>query len=110
MDEIKIMTTLNKVSNGRGINFSEMWYNKILNPAINAKEKTLDKFAENFETTFYPFDIKATACTNLTKLLQKSFWEEDSIFNDELQKFITDFQNLVAKAEISDETTLIDHF
>ena len=60
MDEIKIMTTLNKMSKGRGINFSEMWYNKILDTAINAKEKTFDKFAENFETTFYPFDIKAT--------------------------------------------------
>ena len=107
---IKIMTTLNMMSKDWGVNFSEIWYDKMSNTTISTKENTFNKFAENFETTFYPFDIKATACTNLTKLIQKSFWEEDSIFNDELQKFITDFQNLVAKAEISDETTLIDHF
>ena len=104
------MTTLNKMSKGRGIDFSEMWYDRMSNTAIDAKEKTFDKFAENFETTFYPFDIKATACSNLAKLAQKTFQEEDGTFNDGFQKFITDFQNLAAKAGISDETTLIDHF
>ena len=78
--------------------------------AIDAKEKTFDKFTENFETTFHPFNIKATACSNLTKHVQKTFWEEDGTFNDGFQKFITNFQNLAAKARISDETTLIDHF
>ena len=87
-----------------------MWYDKMSNAAIDAKEKTFDKFAENFEITFYPFDIKATAHSNLTKLAQKTFQEEDGTFNDSFQKFITDFQNLAAKAGISDETTLIDHF
>ena len=61
-------------------------------------------------TTFYPFNIKATARSNLAKLAQKTFQEEDGTFNDGFQKFITDFQNLAAKAGISDETTLIDHF
>ena len=67
------MTTLNKMSKGRGIDFSEMWYDRMSNAAIDAKEKTFDKFAENFETTFYPFNIKATAHSNLTKLAQKTF-------------------------------------
>ena len=109
-DEIKVMTTLNKMSKGRGINFSEMWYNRMSNATIDAKEKTFNKFAENFETTFYPFDIKATARSNLAKLAQKTFWEEDGTFNDGFQKFITNFQNLAAKAGISDKTTLIVHF
>ena len=74
------------------------------------KKKTFDKFAKNFKTTFYPFDIKATARSNLTKLAQKTFQEEDGTFNDGFQKFITDFQNLAAEAGISDETTLIDYF
>ena len=104
------MTTLNKMSKGRGIDFSEMWYNRMSNATIDAKEKTFDKFTENFETTFYPFDIKATAHSNLAKLTQKTFQEEDGTFNDGFQKFITDFQNLAAKAGISDEATLIDHF
>ena len=59
-NEIKIMTTLNKMSKGRGINFSEMWYDWMSNATIDTKEKIFNKFAENFETTFYPFDIKAT--------------------------------------------------
>ena len=33
-----------------------------------------------------------------------------SISNNSFQKFITNFQNLAAKAGISDKTTLIDHF
>ena len=104
------MTTLNKMSKGRGIDFSEMWYDRMSNTTIDAKEKTFNKFAENFETTFYPFDIKATTCSNLAKLTQKTFQEEDGTFNDGFQKFITDFQNLATKAGISDKTTLIDHF
>ena len=108
-NEIKVMTTLNKMSKDRGIDFSEMWYDRMSNATIDAKEKTFDKFAKNFEIT-YPFDIKATAHSNLAKLAQKTFWEEDGTFNDGFQKFITNFQNLAAKAGISDETTLIDHF
>ena len=109
-DEIKVMTTLNKMSKGRGIDFSEMWYNRMSNTTINTKEKTFDKSTKDFETTFYPFDIKATTRSNHTKLAQKTFREEHRTFNDGFQKFITDFQNLAAKAGISDETTLIDHF
>ena len=109
-NEIKVMTTLHKMSKGRGIDFSEMCYDQVSNTTINAKEKTFDKFAKNFETTFYPFDIKATTRSNLAKLTQKTFWEEDGTFNDSFQKFITNFQNLAAKAGISDKTTLIDHF
>ena len=104
-DKIKVMSTLNKISKGRGIDFSKMWYDRMSNATIDAKEKTFDKFAKNFETTFYPFDIKATARSNLAKLAQKN-----GTFNDSFQKFITNFQNLAAKAGISDKTTLIDHF
>ena len=109
-DKIKVMTTLDKMSKDRGIDFSEMWYDRMSHAAINAKEKTFNKFAKNFETTFYPFNIKATACSNLTKLVQKTFQEEDRTFNDGFQKFITNFQNLATTAGISDETTLINHF
>ena len=109
-NEIKVMTTLNKMSKGRGIDFFEMWYDRMSNATIDVKEKTFDKFTKNFETTFYSFNIKATAHSNLAKLAQKTFQEEDGTFNNSFQKFITDFQNLAAKAGISDETTLIDHF
>ena len=34
IDEIKVMTTLNKMSKGRDIDFSEMWYDRMSNTAI----------------------------------------------------------------------------
>ena len=79
-------------------------------PLSMPKRKPLISSPRTLRLSFYPFDIKATTCTNLTKLIQKSFWEEDDAFNDGFQKFITNFQNLTAKAGILNKTTLIDHF
>ena len=59
-DNNKIMMTLNKMSKGWGTSFAEMWHNKMADSSIKASDKTFDKFAKNFETTFYPFNIKAT--------------------------------------------------
>ena len=59
---------------------------------------------------FFPFDTKATACFELTKLAQKSFKRPDGITDNGFQKYITDFQNLSARAGITDEVTLIDRF
>ena len=87
-----------------------MWYNKLANTTIAATKKTFEKFAENFNSTFFPFDTKATACFKLTKLAQKSFKHPDGITDDGFQKYITDFQNLSARAGITDEVTLIDQF
>ena len=75
------------MSKGRGVPFSEMWYNKMANTAIAGTEKTFDKFVENFNSTFFLFDTKATACFELTKLAQKSFKHPDGIINDRFQKY-----------------------
>ena len=109
-DERKITLALNKMSKGQGVPFSEMWYDKLANTAIAGTEKTFEKFIENFNTTFFPFDTKATARFELTKLAQKSFKRSDGITDDGFQKYITDFQNLSARAGITDEVTLIDQF
>ena len=87
-----------------------MWYDKLANTTIAATEKTFKKFIENFNTTFFPFDTKATARFELTKLAQKSFKRSDGIIDDGFQKYITDFQNLSTRAGITDEVTLIDQF
>ena len=87
-----------------------MWYDKLANTTIAATEKTFEKFAENFNSTFFPFDTKATARFELTKLAQKSFKRPDGITDNGFQKYITDFQNLSARAGITDEVTLIDQF
>ena len=106
----KVMSTLNKMSTGRGVAFFEMWYGKMANTSITNSEKTFDKFASNFESTFFPYDTKATARFKLTKLAQKSFKRPNGIMDNGFQKYITDFQNLASKAGISDDVTLIDQF
>ena len=102
-DTDKVMTTLNKMSKGRGVSFSEMWYERMADTSVANSEKTFDKFTSNFESTFFPYDTKATARFELTKLAQKSFKHPDGVMDDGFQKYITDFQNLASKAGISDD-------
>ena len=104
------MTTLNKMSKGRGVSFSEMWYDRMTDTSVANSEKTFDKFVSNFESTFFPYDTKATAHFGLTKLAQRKFKCPDSVMDDGFQKFITDLKNLASKADISDDVTLIDQF
>ena len=87
-----------------------MWYDKLTDPNISNAEKTFKKFAQNFESTFYPFDTKATAHLDLSKLIQKSIKHPDGTFDDDFQQYITNFQNLSCKAGITDDITLIDQF
>ena len=109
-DNDKVMTTLNKMSEGRGASFAEMWYDKMADFFIHSSKKTFNKFAENFKTTFYPFNTKATACLDLSKLVQKITRLPNGTANDGFQQYITDFQNLTSKAGIMDNITLIDQF
>ena len=109
-NEDKVTTTLNKMSEGRGANFAEMWYDRLADPSIPAADKTFDKFAENFETMFYPFDTRATTCLELSKLVQKSTKASNGTTNDGFQKYITDFLNIASKAGITNDITLIDQF
>ena len=87
-----------------------MWYDKLADPNISNAEKTFEKFTQNFESTFYPFDTKATAHLDLSKLIQRSTKRPDGTFDDGFQQYITDFQNLLCKAGITDDITLIDQF
>ena len=58
-DATKIMTTLNKMSSGRGAPYAETWYNRMADTSIAISEKTFDKFTLDFESMFYPFDTQA---------------------------------------------------
>ena len=107
-DTAKIMTTLNKMSSGRGAPYAETWYDKMADTSITNSEKTFKKFTLDFETTFYPFDAKATASTELSALMQMSFKEKNGTTNNGFQQYITDFQSLLLKTGIKEEFTLID--
>ena len=67
-DTDKVMTTLNKMSKGRGVSFLEIWYDRMADTSITSAEKTFNKFVSKFESTFFPYDTKATAHFELTKL------------------------------------------
>ena len=109
-DNDKVMMTLNKMSEGQGASFTEMWYDKMADTSISNNQKTFEKFAENFKTTFYPFDTKATARLDLSKLIQKTICCPNGTTNNGFQQYITNFQNLTSKAGITDDITLIDQF
>ena len=109
-DAAKIMTTLNKMSGGRGAPYTETWYDKMADTSIANSEKTFKKFTQDFETTFNPFDTKVTAHNKLLSLRQMPFKEKNGATNDGFQQYITDFQNLSMKAGIKEEFSLISQF
>ena len=84
-DTAKVMTTLNKMSRGRGAPYAENWYDRMADPTVPNSEKTFNKFVSDFETTFYPFDVKITAYNQLHALRQRSFKEKDGSTNDGFQ-------------------------
>ena len=109
-DTTKIMTTLKKMSAGRGAPYAKTWYDKMADTSITNSEKTFDKFTLDFKTTFYPFDTKVTTHNELLSLRQKSFKEKNGKTNNSFQQYITDFQNLSTKARMKEEFSLISQF
>ena len=104
------MTTLNKMSSGRGAPYTETWYDKMADTSTANSEKTFNKFTQDFKTTFYPFDTKVTAHTILLSLRQTSFKEKNGTTNNGFQQYITDFQNLSLKAGMKEDFSLISQF
>ncbi|KAF8548978.1 hypothetical protein OG21DRAFT_1488921 [Imleria badia] len=81
-EDTKVATTLNKMSKGRGVTFSEKWYDKLTNTATPPADKTFDK------------PVK----------------KQDGTHNDGFQTYITNFQNIVARVGTSDPITLVNQF
>ena len=106
----KIMTTLNKMSGGRGAPYAEIWYNKMVDTSITNSEKTFDKFTLDFESTFYPFNTQMTAYNKLLALRQTPFKEKNGNTNDRFQQYITDCQNLSMNSGMKEELSLISQF
>lgn len=69
-----------------------MWYNRMADTLVPTRDKTFDKFSENFKSTSFPFNIKATGRYELSKLAQKFFYCLDGLTEDDFQIYITDFQ------------------
>ena len=109
-DATKIMTTLNKMSSGRGAPYAETWYDKMVGTSIANSKKTFDKFTLDFESTFYPFNTKVTTNNKLLLLRQTLFKEKNGDTNDGFQQYITNFQNLSMKSRMKEEFSLVSQF
>ena len=109
-DELKLALILSKMDVGKGIAFSEKWYDKLQNSAIKAEDKTLAKFVEDYNENFNPLDAKVRARRDLSKLVQKPGKDEDGTPNDGFQEFINEFENLSTKAQFEDKLTAVTQF
>ena len=57
-DELKIALIFSKMDTGKGVAFSEKWYDKMANSTVKPEEKTLIEFTKDYEQNFNPFDSK----------------------------------------------------
>ena len=109
-NKIKIALILSKMGTGKGISFSEKWYDKMANTAVKPKEKTFEKFVVDYNQNFNPFNTKVKVHCDISRLLQKLGKDEDGTPNDGFQEYINKFENLATKAQFEDKLTAITHF
>ena len=57
-DELKLALILSKMGTGKGIAFSEKWYDKLQNSKLKPEDKTLAKFVADYNENFNPLDAK----------------------------------------------------
>ena len=57
-DELKLALILSKMDMGKGIAFSEKWYDKLKNTSLKPEDKTLAKFIEDYNENFNPLNAK----------------------------------------------------
>ena len=84
---------------GKGVAFSEKWYNKMSNTSIKPEEQTHVEFTKDYDQNFNPFDTKLRARHDLSKLIQRPGKDEDGTPNDRFQEYINKFENLATKAQ-----------
>ena len=109
-DELKLALILSKMGTGKGIAFSEKWYDRLKNPALKAEDKTLEIFVKDYNKNFNPLDAKVQARWDLSKLVQKPGKDEDGTPNDGFQDFVNKFENLATKAQFEDKLTAVTQF
>ena len=109
-DELKLALILSKMDTGKGIAFSEKWYNKLKNTSLKLEDKILAKFVDNYNENFNPLDAKVRARRDLSKLVQTPGKDEDGTPIDGFQDFVNKFENLATKAQFKDKLTTVTQF
>ena len=95
---------------GKGIAFSEKWYDKLKSTTLKPEDKTLTKFIEDYNENFNPLDAKVRVRRDLAKLIQRPGKDEDGTPNDGFQEYVNDFENLATKAQFEDKLTAVTQF
>ena len=67
-DNAKIITMLNTMRKRWGSYFAETWYDKLADSKVQMANKTFDKVAAAFSSTFYPYNHAKTARDELNFL------------------------------------------
>ena len=109
-DELKLALILSKMGMGKGIAFSEKWYDKLKSTTLKPEDKTLAKFVEDYNENFNPLDTKVWARCDLANLVQRPGKDEDGTPNDRFQEYINNFENLATKAQFEDKLTAVTQF
>ena len=109
-DELKIALILSKMDIGKGVAFSEKWYDRMVNTSIKPEEKTLAEFTKDYDLNFNPFDTKLKAWWDLSKLVQKPGKDKDGTPNDGFQEYVNKFENLVTKAQFENKLMAVTQF
>ena len=100
-DKTIVLVFLNIMSKGRGSNFTEGWYLKLINKAIPEMEKTFKKLCEAFKETCIPKDIKDRAHQTIYSLSMDQF---DSDFD----QYATTFRLAQACSGVNIDSILVD--
>ena len=109
-DDLKIALILSKMDTGKGVAFSEKWYDKMANASIKPEEKTLEEFTKDYNQNFNPFNSNLRARCDLSKLVQRLGRDKDGTPNDRFQEYINKFENLTTKARLKDKLTMVTQF
>ena len=109
-DELKLALILSKMGTGKGIAFSEKWYDKLKSTTLKPEDKILAKFVEDYNENFNPLDAKVRARQDLANLVQKPGKDEDGTPNNGFQEYINNFENLATKAQFEDKLMAVTQF
>jgi len=100
--QIKLIL-LNKMSKGRGTDFSEGWLSKIADDAILEDEKTKELIVYDFEKVFLPMDKTSRAWAALADLQM-----EGPPFKGNFHGFRSSFELEAGKSRVVDQDVLKD--
>jgi len=94
---------LNKMSKGRGADFSEGWLAKIADDEVPEDDKTKAVIVQDFEKVFLPTDKTSRAWAALADL-----WMEGLPFKGDFHGFRSAFEIKARKSGVVDENVLKD--